>query len=259
MRRWRPSRSRSGLLCAGAPAAGAIASATSGGSPAGHAQRPNSSSACARGGVDSVRIPISWSAVQPSQRRASELQRVRRAGRGRGAGRASTCCRLSTTLRPGRLHRHACPAAAAAAPKTLPVKTGAQRAAWASFLKLVVARYGPGGSFWAANPGLAGRPDPHLADLERGELQVLRRPAQPGRIRQAGQRLLRGDQERRSRRQAGPWRHVRPAQGSEFKVKPPQAYFATDFLDADLPLDAGDQDEVRRRCPAPVHDASTSS
>jgi polysaccharide biosynthesis protein PslG len=43
-------------------------------------------------------------------------------------------------------------------PATLPVKTGAQRFAWTSFLKLVVARYGPNGSFWAENPDISPRP-----------------------------------------------------------------------------------------------------
>ncbi len=55
-----------------------------------------------------------------------------------------------------------------------------------TFVKAAVARYGPNGSFWVEQPGRAQAPDPHLADLERGELQVLRRQAQPGRIREAG-------------------------------------------------------------------------
>lgn len=43
-------------------------------------------------------------------------------------------------------------------PMTLPVKTGAQRAAWRSFLMQAVERYGPGGDFWAENPAVPPRP-----------------------------------------------------------------------------------------------------
>ena len=93
----------------------------------------------------------------------------------------------------------------ARAPKTLPVKTGAQRTAWTNFLK----RSSPlraRRQLLGRQPGAARQADPHLADLERAELQVLRRAAQPGRVRQAGQALLRGDQERRPRRQDRPRR-----------------------------------------------------
>ena len=41
---------------------------------------------------------------------------------------------------------------------TLPVRTAKQRGAWMAFLKKVVNRYGPSGSFWAANPSVPRRP-----------------------------------------------------------------------------------------------------
>ena len=63
---------------------------------------------------------------------------------------------------------------------------------WTTFVREAVPRYGPTGSFWAENPDVPHAPDPHLADLERAELHVLRREAEPGRIRQAGQALLLG-------------------------------------------------------------------
>ncbi len=84
-------------------------------------------------------------------------------------------------------------------------------AAWADFLKLVVARYGPGGGFWVANPGLPAQADPDLADLERAELQVLRRPPNPADYGKLVNLSYSGDQERRPGGEADPGRHVRAA------------------------------------------------
>jgi hypothetical protein len=46
----------------------------------------------------------------------------------------------------------------AQAPRSLPVRTAAQRAGWREFLRLAVFRYGSAGSFWAENPLLPARP-----------------------------------------------------------------------------------------------------
>ena len=105
-----------------------------------------------------------------------------------------------------------------------------QRAGLGRFATRRSLRYGPNGSFWAETRRSRAA-DPHLADLERAELQVLRRQAQPGRVRQAGQALLRGDQSGRPRRQDDPRRPLRPTDEATFTRSPPQAYFATDFLD----------------------------
>ncbi len=44
-------------------------------------------------------------------------------------------------------------------PATLPVDTGRERAAWTAFLQAAVARYGPGGAFWAEHgPGVQYEP-----------------------------------------------------------------------------------------------------
>jgi hypothetical protein len=40
----------------------------------------------------------------------------------------------------------------------MPVGSAKQRRAWSGFLKTLVRRYGPRGSFWAANPGIPRRP-----------------------------------------------------------------------------------------------------
>ena len=121
-------------------------------------------------------------------------------------------------------------------------------------LRQAVARYGPNGTFWADNPQRAQAADPHLADLERGELQILRRPAQPGRIREAGEALLHGAQGRRPGAKLDPRRPLRAGpRKRRAKPKPPLAYFATDFLEQMYQQHAGHQGEVQRRRPAPLH------
>jgi hypothetical protein len=45
-----------------------------------------------------------------------------------------------------------------AAPATLPVQNQAERLWWFGFVRDVARRYGPGGSFWAENPGIPARP-----------------------------------------------------------------------------------------------------
>ena len=184
-----------------------------------------------RGGVDSIRIPISWGAVQPAKGGAPDWSGVDPLVD--GAAPAGIEVLPFVYRRPalggagGAGSRGGVQGAEDAAGEA-----GAQRSAWAGFLKLAVARYGPNGTFWAANPDRAQAADPHLADLERGELQILRRPAQPGRIRKAGA----SSPTRRSRASTPGAKIVlgglfaRPKEAQK-KVKPPQAYFATDFLE----------------------------
>ena len=140
-------------------------------------------------------------AAEPGRRlRLAGDRRARRRGR-RAPG--SRCCRSSPAPRPGRSPAVGHRAAAREAPLNLPVRTAPP----ADRLDDLPHRGGRPlrartAAFWAENPGVPNRPIRDLADLERAELQVLRRPAQPGRIRQAGQALLRrADQGRRPGRE----------------------------------------------------------
>ncbi len=159
--------------------------------PAGGPDRRTVVAALKRGGVDSVRIPIDWGAVQPTRN-------------GPSTGPNSTpwssapptpgsrCCRSSPAPRPGRCRRPPC-----RAPAARPKRRRTCRSTGTAGDRLVelrsnswsgaTARTAPSGP---QNPGVAEAADPHLADLERAQLQVLRRPSQPGRIRQAGEALL---------------------------------------------------------------------
>ncbi len=110
-----------------------------------------------RGGVGSIRIPIQWGAVQPAPGGALDWSSVDPVVM--GAAQAGLDVLPFVSGAPS----WAVPAVAVdrsgfKAPKTLPVKTPGEAAAWKSFLALAVGRYGPGGSFWAENPGIPPRP-----------------------------------------------------------------------------------------------------
>ena len=102
------------------------------------------------------------------------------------------------------------------------------------------------GSFWAEHPERSEAPDPRLADLERAELQVLRRPPQPGRVRQAGEALLQRPQGGRSGRADRPRRALlQPGRSAD------QARAAAGLHGAGIPPDhvqahAGDQARLRQ-------------
>ncbi len=166
-----------------------------------------------------MRISLSWGSVQPTRGGPVRLRRLRLADRRRPPRRASKCCRSSPARRDGRCRKSPCRARTAASRRRGSCRSAAARSAPAgsSSSSAAVQRYGPSGSFWAQNPAVPKLPIRDLAGLERGELQVLRRPAQPGRIRQAGQALLRGDQRRRPRRPHDPRRDVRAADRSHLQ------------------------------------------
>lgn len=184
------------------------------------------------GGVDSVRIPISWASVQPNGPAeanfgASDLLVAGAAAAGIDVlpflydAPSWAVTRVGVPGSGGQV----------AAPKTLPVKSGSQRSAWSNFVKLAVARYGPGGSFWAANPGLVERPIRtwQIWNEPNFKYFVVRpNPADYGKLVNISYAALRSVDRGAKLILAGLFSEPREAQ---FKVKPPQAYFATDFLD----------------------------
>ena len=182
------------------------------------------------GGVDSVRIPIAWSGVQPfssaeANFSASDILVA-------GAAAAGINVLPFVYEAPSwAVPRVRVPGSSAKAPKTVPVKTGAQRTAWANFLKLVVARYGPGGSFWAANPTLPAVPIRtwQIWNEENFKYFVARpNPADYGKLVNISYTAIKSVDPGAKLILGGMF--ARPGE-AKLKVKPPQAYYASDFLD----------------------------
>ncbi len=182
------------------------------------------------GGVNSVRIPISWAATQPFGSAEANFTAPDQLVAGAAAAGLNVLPFVydapSWAVAQARV-----PHSGATAPKTLPVKTGAQRSAWANFLELVVQRYGPSGSFWVANPSIPASPirtwqiwnEPNFkyfvtrpSPSDYGKLVNISYSA----IKSVdpGAKLILGGL------------FARPGE-AKFKRKPPEAYYATDFLD----------------------------
>jgi aryl-phospho-beta-D-glucosidase BglC (GH1 family) len=182
------------------------------------------------GGVDSVRIPIPWSSVQPTGPADANFSNVDALVSGAAAAGLNVLPFVYDAppwaVTPARV-----PGSTASAPKTLPVKTGAQRTAWANFLKLVVGRYGPGGAFWAANPGL---PEDAIGtwqiwNEENFKYFVVRpSPSDYGKLINVSYTAIKSIDPGAKLILGGMF--ARPKE-AEYKRKPAQAYFATDFLD----------------------------
>lgn len=185
------------------------------------------------GGVGSVRIPIAWEAVQPVRGGGFNWSGYDVLVGGAVAARIEVLPFLVTAP------RWAVPSAVvpgsggmARAPRFLPVRSGLQRAAWKQFVRQAILRYGPRGSFWDENPGLPKQPirtwqiwnEPNFKyfvarpnPAEYGQLVKLSHAAAKGADR--GARIVLGGL------------FARPIEALKRK-RPPEAYFATDFLAA---------------------------
>lgn len=185
-----------------------------------------------RGGVDSVRVPIVWNSVQPtagSQSFWSGTDAVIR-----GAALAGIEVLPFVFGAPGWVVPQAkVPGTGGtlSAPRNLPVKTGAQRAAWQGFLRLVVSRYGPNGSFWLENPDLLPRPIRvwQIWNEPNFKYFVVRpNPVEYGKLVNISYSALRSADPGAKLVLAGLFSEPREAL---FKGGPRQAYFGTEFLE----------------------------
>ena len=186
------------------------------------------------GGVDSIRFPVEWSSVQDTPGEAPDWNYVDTlmAGAARYGiepipfitGAPNWAVKTVVVNR----------AARASAPKTLPVRTGAQRSAWQGFLRLVVGRYGPNGAFWSENPGVPYQPV--------GTWQIWNEPnfkyfvAQPnpadyGKLVKLSYTAIKGVDPGAKLLLAGLFAEPKEGSGKYLKIKPRPAYFATEFLE----------------------------
>ena len=117
------------------------------------------------------------------------------------------------------------------APLNLPVKTAVQKTGWTTFLTEAVRRYGPNGAFWAANPAIPYRPIRvwQLWNEPNFKYFVARpNPAEYGKLVKLSAPVIRGIDPGAKIVLGGLFAAPKEA---TYKVKPPQAYFATDFIE----------------------------
>jgi len=90
------------------------------------------------GGIGSIRWPLAWSAVQPTAKGEYDWSSFDPI--------VELASRQGLTVLP---YLYTTPRWIARKQTTLPVDSGRARTAWVAFVKAAVARYGPGGEFWA--------------------------------------------------------------------------------------------------------------
>ncbi len=183
-----------------------------------------------RGGVDSVRIPVSWPGVQPIRNGAfdwsgvdSRVEEITRAGiEVLPFLSGAPAWAVPEVWVPGSGH-------SVKAPRNLPA-SGAAASGWESFVSSAVERYGPGGSFWVKHPALPQRPIRtwQIWNEENFKYFVARpNPTEYGKLVRISSAAIKAVDGGAQIVLGGMFARPREAL---FKVKPPQAYFATDFL-----------------------------
>ena len=183
-----------------------------------------------RGGVGSLRIPVVWTSVQPTRSSPfvwsgvdAQVESAVRAGIGvlPFLSGAPTWA-VPAVWVPGSGHT-------IKAPRNLPA-AGAPAAGWANFVRGAVDRYGPGGSFWAERPTLSPRPIRtwQIWNEPNFKYFVARpNPAEYGKLVKISHTAIKGADPGAKIVLAGLF--AQPLEAT-FNRKPPQAYFASDFL-----------------------------
>jgi polysaccharide biosynthesis protein PslG len=183
-----------------------------------------------RGGVDSVRIPIEWGAIQAGRDGGFNWNGTDELVGGAAAAGIEIFPFLTGAptwaVKQAVVNR----AAHAKAPQNLPVRNHVQKSGWTTFVGEAVRRYGPHGAFWAANPAVPYRPvrvwqiwnEPNFKyfvarpnPAEYGKLVKLSTPVIK-RIDHGAKIVLAG-------------LFAAPKEAA-YKRRPPQAYYATDFI-----------------------------
>ncbi|OJU85452.1 MAG: hypothetical protein BGO11_00430 [Solirubrobacterales bacterium 70-9] len=117
---------------------------------------PEEAATLREGGVEGIRVPVNWAAVQSSPGALPDWSSVDPFVRSAAEGGISVLPFLFGA--PDWAVHYEGIGGGAKAPVSLPVQNSAQVASWREFLRLAVFRYSPGGSFWTENPLLPERP-----------------------------------------------------------------------------------------------------
>jgi Glycosyl hydrolase catalytic core len=178
------------------------------------------------GGVDSIRVPVSWPSIQQSRGGPFDWS-----GFDHIVGDAATSGIEVLPFLTGAPQWAVPVDGRYKSPRNLPVRTGVQRSGWTNFVRGAVLRYGPTGSFWAENPSVPRRPirtwqiwnEPNFMYF------VARpNPAEYGKLVKLSYSAIRSVDRGAKLVLGGLF--SRPNEAN-LRRKPPLAYFAADFLD----------------------------
>jgi hypothetical protein len=185
-----------------------------------------------RGGVDSTRVAIDWGAVQPARAGTFNWSGIDGVvAKAANAGvevlpflNGAPSWALASVWVPGSSHT-------VKAPNHLPA-AGAAATAWSNFVKGAVARYGPNGTFWAANPTVPVRPIRTWQIWNEPNFKYFvakPNPAEYGRLVKLSYAALKSSDAGAKLVLGGMF--SRPKGGKSTKEKSKRAYFASDFLE----------------------------
>jgi hypothetical protein len=187
-----------------------------------------------RGGVQNVRVPILWGAVQPSRGAAldwSGTDAVVKLAATAGVrvlpfvvGAPSWAVPQATVIESGNRVR---------SPAHLPA-TGAAAGAWSNLLRGAVARYGPNGSFWAENPLVPKQPirEWQIWNEQNFVYFVARpNPAEYGKLVKLSSTALKGADPGAKVLLGGMFSRPKNSIGGSSKAKGKRNYFAAKFLE----------------------------
>jgi hypothetical protein len=179
-----------------------------------------------RGGVDSIRLPVSWGSIQPSRRGGFDWSSIDSFIAAAVKARIEVFPFLSTA-----------PSWAVPVDRRfgssefLPVRSGLQRSGWKQFVSQAVLRYGPHGTFWSENPELPARPIRTWQVWNEPNFKYFvaqPNPAEYGKLVQLTYAAARAIDPGASIVLGGLF--ARPIEAT-FHVRPRQAYFASEFLE----------------------------
>ena len=178
-----------------------------------------------RGGVDSIRVPVSWGSVQPTRNGPLNWSDADTLIGAAAGARLNVLPFLSSAP------EWAVPAdPRVGSSKFLPVRNGKQRGGWKRFVFAAIKRYGPRGVFWRENPQLPRRPI-HVWQVwnEPNFKYFVARPnpAEYGKLVKLTYAAAKKADPRSKLILGGLF--ARPIEAT-YKARPKQAYFASTFL-----------------------------
>ena len=184
-----------------------------------------------RGGVDTLRFPIEWSAVENDEGNPDWGYVDSLVGGAAASGIeplpfVTGAPEWAITQVSVNKPSHSF------APRNLPV-SGSQRTAWEGFLRKAVARYGPGGVFWSQHPELTEKPIRiwQIWNEPNFKYFVARpNPAEYGKLVKLSYAAVRGADPGAQVLLAGLFARPKEAVGAYKNIRPRPAYLATEFL-----------------------------